>query len=224
MRFLVIEDDMTLGAQVSRALEEQGYLVDLTASGQEGQEKAESDSYDGVILDIMLPDHDGLQICRNLREQKNSTPILLLSALSTTVQKVAGFEAGANDYLTKPFDMEELIARVRAMLRRSQPEADSILRYEDIEMNLARHRVSRGGSRIALTAKEFSLLELFMRNPLRVLARSLIGARVWDVFDHESNVIEVYVSRLRKKIDRGFEKPLIHTMIGTGYVLSADGR
>jgi two-component system copper resistance phosphate regulon response regulator CusR len=224
MRFLIIEDDASLGAQVKRVLEELGYLVDFTSSGQDGEEKAESNSYDGVILDVMLPDHDGVQICRNLRAQKITTPILLLTALSTTTQKVAGFEAGADDYLTKPFALEELVARVRAMLRRAKPEADGILRYADIEMNLARHRVSRGGSRIVLTAKEFSLLELFMRNPLRVLARSLIGERIWDMFDHESNVIEVYVSRLRKKIDRGFEKPLIHTMIGSGYVLSTDGR
>jgi two-component system copper resistance phosphate regulon response regulator CusR len=224
MRFLIIEDDASLGAQVKRVLEELGYLVDFTSSGQDGEEKAESNSYDGVILDVMLPDHDGVQICRNLRAQKITTPILLLTALSTTTQKVAGFEAGADDYLTKPFALEELVARVRAMLRRAKPEADGILRYADIEMNLARHRVSRGGSRIVLTAKEFSLLELFMRNPLRVLARSLIGERMWDMFDHESNVIEVYVSRLRKKIDRGFEKPLIHTMIGSGYVLSTDGR
>jgi two-component system copper resistance phosphate regulon response regulator CusR len=224
MRFLVVEDNVQLGAQISRALEEQGYIVDFTASGREGEQKASANSYDGIILDVMLPDHDGVQICRNLRRLKIATPVLLLTALSATTDKVAGLDAGADDYLTKPFDLDEFVARVRALLRRAKPEEGSILRYDRVEMDLVRRSVARDGTPVSLTAKEFALLEFFLRNPHRVLGRSMIGERVWDMAcDDDSNVIEVYVSRLRSKIDKRFEKPLIHTIIGTGYVLSAAG-
>lgn len=224
MRFLVVEDNVPLGSRICRALEEQGYIVDFTTSGQEAEKKALANSYDGMILDVMLPDHDGVEICRTLRRLKIATPILLLTALSGTTQKVAGLDAGADDYLTKPFDLEEFAARVRALLRRAKPEEGSVLRYDDVEMDLVRRAVFRGGTPVSLTAKEFSLLEFFLRNPHRVLVRSVIGERVWDMdAEEESNVIEVYVSRLRTKIDKGFEKQLIHTMIGSGYVLSASG-
>jgi DNA-binding response OmpR family regulator len=224
VRFLVVEDNPKLGAQLEWALKEQGYLVDVCTSGHDGEEKAVNGSYDGIILDVMLPHHDGIEICKNLRRRKIATPILLLTALSDTQHKVSGLEAGADDYLTKPFELEELIARIRALLRRAHPEEGLVLRFEDIELNLGSRVVKRGGKTISLTNKEFSLLEYFMRNPNRVASRSLLGERVWDLaFQEESNVIEVYVSRLRNKIDRGFDKPLIHTVIGTGYLLSADG-
>jgi two-component system copper resistance phosphate regulon response regulator CusR len=224
MRFLVIEDNPKLSAQLRWALEEQGYIVDVASNGHEGEEKAAIGGYDGILLDVMLPHHDGIEICKNLRRLKVATPILMLTALSDTEHKVAGLEAGADDYLTKPFDLEELIARVRALLRRAHPEEGSILRFEDIELDLNKRSVKRADKPITLTSKEFALLEYFMRNPNRVASRSILGERVWDLaFQEESNVIEVYVSRLRNKIDRGFDKALIHTVIGTGYILSADG-
>jgi two-component system copper resistance phosphate regulon response regulator CusR len=224
MRFLVIEDNSKLADVIRKGLTEQAYGVDVAHSGLEGEDLAASKSYDGIILDLMLPDHDGVTLCRNLRRHGIATPILMLTALASTGDKVTGLEAGADDYLTKPFDLEELIARIRALLRRHQPAEGGRLRFSELEMDLVSRRVTRCGRPISLTAKEFALLEYFMRNPNRVLSRSAIGERVWDMaFEEESNVIEVYVSRVRSKIDKGFGKPLIHTIIGTGYVLSEDG-
>ncbi len=224
MRFLVIEDNPKLGELIRKRLAEQAYAVDLTDSGIDGEAKAANGSYDGIILDLMLPDHDGVQICQNLRRRGIATPILMLTALSATADKVAGLDSGADDYLTKPFDLEELVARVRALLRRAQAEEGATLRFEDVEMDLVQRKVTRAGKTISLTAKEFALLEYFLRNPNRVLTRTQIGERVWDMnFEDDSNVIEVYVSRLRGKVDKGFERPLIHTVIGTGYVLNAEG-
>jgi len=223
MRFLIIEDNERLAELVQKGLEEQGYAVDVTHSGRQGEELAANGPYDLIILDLMLPDHDGVQLCRELRRRGIPTPVLMLTALTGTDEKVAGLEAGADDYLTKPFDLEELIARVRALLRRSQSSEGVTLKFAGIEMDLVARTVSRDGKPISLTAKEFALLEYFLRNSERVLTRTNIGERVWDMlFEDESNVIEVYVSRLRSKIDRGFDKPLIHTVIGTGYVLSAE--
>jgi DNA-binding response OmpR family regulator len=223
MRLLVIEDNERLADLVKKGLEEQGYAVDTTASGREGEEMAAKGCYDVIILDLMLPDHDGVQLCRGLRRRKVSTPVLMLTALSSTDEKVAGLEAGADDYLTKPFDLEELIGRVRALLRRAQSTEGAKLRFGGIEMDLVGRTVTRDGKRVDLTTKEFALLEYFMRKPERVLTRTNIGERVWGLlFQDESNVIEVYVSRLRNKIDKGFDKPLIHTVIGTGYTLSTE--
>ncbi len=224
MRILVIEDNPKLAAAIQETFVTQGYYVaDVCQRGREGEDRGASESYDAIILDLMLPDEDGIQICRNLRRRGVKTPILMLTALSTTANKVAGLEAGADDYLTKPFDFEELVARVRALLRRGQAVEAATLTFEDVEMDLSRRAVSRGGHKIKLTAKEFALLEYFMRNPNRVLTRSAIAYHVWDMeIDNESNVIEVYISMLRRKIDKDFEKPLIHTMIGSGYMLSAE--
>lgn len=223
MRFLIIEDNERLAELLQKGLEEHGYTVDVCHRGREGEQMAVVNTYDVIILDLMLPDHDGVQICRELRRRGIGTPILMLTALSSTNDKVSGLEAGADDYLTKPFDLDELIARGRALLRRSQAVEGAVLRYADVEMDLVARRVIRGEKQVNLTSKEFALLEYFMRNPDRVLTRSNIGERVWDMlFEDDSNVIEVYVSRLRSKIDRSFEKPLIHTVIGTGYVLSAE--
>ena len=221
MRFLVIEDNPKLAEVIRKSLEEQGYHVDVTHSGRDGEDSAASGAYDLVVLDLMLPDHDGVELCRNLRRRKVATPILMLTALSSTSDKVTGLEAGADDYLVKPFEHEELIARVRALLRRAQAVEGAVLRFEDIEVDLVKRTVTRAGQPINLTAREFALLEYFMRNPHRVLTRTILGERVWDMnFEDESNVIEVYVSRLRSKIDKGFDKPLLHTVTGTGYVLT----
>lgn len=223
MRFLIVEDNPYLGKQVRQILEEQSYEVHLTSSGREAEEKAVREGFDLIVLDLMLPDYDGVELCRNLRRRKVSAPILMLTALSSTEDKVAGLNAGADDYLTKPFEAEEFLARVRALLRRAQPTEGAVVSYEGLEMDLVKRTVTREGTPIELTAKEFALLEYFLRNPDRVLTRSNIGERVWGLlFEEESNVIEVYVSRVRRKIDKGFEKPLIHTVVGTGYVLSSD--
>lgn len=223
MRILIIEDNVRLAELLRAGLEQQGYAVDITGSGRDGEIRAMRESFDLVILDLMLPDHDGVQLCRELRQNGVATPILMLTALAATSEKVAGLEAGADDYLTKPFDLEELTARVRALLRRSQSQEGARLRFGGVEMDLVRRVVTREGEPIKLTSKEFALLEYFMRNPGRVLTRANIGERVWDMlFEEESNVIEVYVSRLRAKVDRNFDRPLIHTVIGTGYVLSEE--
>lgn len=223
MRFLVIEDNPRLAELIRRALCEQSYEVDVTHTGRDGELKAAQQKYDAIILDLMLPDHDGVQLCKNLRRQKIATPILMLTALSATEKKIEGLNAGADDYLTKPFEMEELLARARALLRRAQAAEGTTLRFEDVEMDLTKRTVTRGGQPIRLTAKEFALLEYFLRKPNRVLTRTNLGEHVWDMlFEDESNVIEVYVSRVRRKIDKGFDKPLIHTVVGTGYMLSAD--
>jgi DNA-binding response OmpR family regulator len=222
MRILVIEDNERLANLIRTGLEEHGNTVETTASGREGQERAATEHFDVIILDLMLPDHDGVEVCRELRRRGVSTPILMLTALSSINDKVCGLEAGADDYLTKPFDTDELVARVRALASRAHANG-ATLRFSGIEMDLVGRKVSRDGSRIDLTAKEFALLEYFLRNPERVLTRTNIGERVWNLLFHEeSNVIEVYVSRLRRKIDKRFDQPLIHTVIGTGYVLSSE--
>ncbi len=223
MQILVIEDNPRMARFIRQGLREQGYGVDVSPSARDGEERAAREPYDGIILDVMLPDADGIEVCRNLRRRGVTTPILMLTALSTTIDKVAGLDAGADDYLTKPFEFDELVARVRALLRRGQAQEAAVLKFEDVEVNLTTRKVSRGGERIRLTPREFALLEYFMRNPGRILSRTAIGEHVWDMyFDADSNVIDVYVSMLRRKIDKGFEKPLIHTVIGAGYMLSAE--
>ena len=221
MRILIIEDNPKMAAAIEQGLVEQGYSADVAHTGFEGEEAAGSEPYDVIVLDLMLPDRDGVDVCRNLRRRGVMTPILMLTALSGTQDKVSGLEAGADDYLTKPFEFEELIARVRAMLRRGKAGESSVLRFDDIELDLTKRVVRRAGQDIRLSAKEFALLEYFVRNSEHVLTRTAIGEHVWDMdFEPASNVIDVYVSTLRRKIDKGFEKPLIHTVIGAGYVLS----
>jgi heavy metal response regulator len=223
MRLLIVEDNPKMAGFMEQGFVEQGYAVDVAQRGHDGEHLAATEPYDVIILDVMLPDQNGIQVCKNLRRRKITTPILMLTALSGTGDKVAGLDAGADDYLTKPFEFVELMARVRALLRRGQAQEASVLRFEDIEMDLLARKVTRGGQKIKLTAKEFALLELFLRRPHRVLSRTVIAEHVWDMnFDSDSNVIDVYVSMLRRKVDRGFDKRLIHTVIGTGYVLSAE--
>jgi DNA-binding response OmpR family regulator len=223
MRLLVVEDNPKMASLIKKGLTEQGYAVDVAYTGHDGEFMAAGETYDAVVLDLMLPDEDGLIVCRNLRRRGVHTPILMLTALSTTQDKVTGLDAGADDYLTKPFEFDELVARLRALLRRGQAGEAPVLRFEDLEADLLKRTVTRAGQKIKLTAKEFSLLEYFLRNPNRVLSRTTIGEHVWDMnFEPESNVIDVYVSMLRRRIDKGFERKLIHTVIGAGYMLSAE--
>ena len=225
MRLLVIEDNPKTAGFIRQGFEEQGYLVEEAHRAHDGEEKAAIADHDAIILDVMLPDMDGVQVCKNLRRRGIKTPILMLTALGGTTDKVAGLDAGADDYLTKPFEFAELMARVRALLRRGQATEATALRFEDVEMDLMSRKAARAGEKIKLTTKEFSLLEYFLRNPNRVLSRTSIGEHVWDMnFDSESNVIDVYVSMLRRKIDKDFDKRLIHTVVGAGYVLSAERR
>src|SRR5262245_36251961 len=221
MRTLMIEDNPKMAAAIAQGLKEQGYAVDTFHTGFEGEEAAALSPYDVIVLDLMLPDRDGMDVCRALRRRGVKTPILILSAISATSDKVAGLNAGADDFLAKPFEFDELIARVRALLRRGQA-TEAAVRVGDVELDLAKRNVKRAGQLIQLTSKEFALLEYFMRNVDRVLTRTQIGEHVWDMnFDTSSNVIDVYVSMLRRKIDKEFDSPLIHTIIGTGYMFSA---
>lgn len=221
MRILVIEDNPKMATAIAQGLKEQGFAVDAAHTGFEGEEQAVASSYDAVVLDLMLPDRDGLDVCRSLRRRGIKVPILILSAISATSDKVTGLNAGADDYLGKPFEFDELVARVRALLRRGQATEATILRVGDVELDLTKRVVKRGGKEIPLTNKEFALMEYFMRKAERVLTRAQIGEHVWDMnFDPTSNVIDVYVSMLRRKVDKGFETPLIHTIIGRGYMFS----
>jgi DNA-binding response OmpR family regulator len=218
MRILVVEDNPRMASAIRHGLKEQGYVVDLSASGHEAEEMAAIEPYDLIVLDRMLPDRDGVEVCRNLRRRGLSTPVLVLTALSSTAEKVTGLDAGADDYLPKPFEFEELLARVRALLRRGQATEATRLEYDSLEIDLVRRTVRRSGDAIRLSAREFALLEFLARNPERVLDRMTIAQKVWDMtYEPSSNVIDVYISTLRRKIDRGYDPPLIHTVVGMGY-------
>lgn len=221
MRILVVEDNPKMSAAIEKGLKEQGYAVVAKTSGREGEELAVLETFDLLILDVMLPDRDGVEMCRNIRKRGVTTPVLMLTALSGTQDKVKGLDAGADDYLAKPFEFSELQARVRALLRRGQAVESTKLSFADLHMDLASRQVRRDSAEIKLTPKEFSLLEYLVRHPNRVLSRTEIGEHVWDMnFDPFSNVIDVYISMLRKKVDKGFDRSLIHTVVGTGYMLS----
>ncbi len=223
MRILVVEDQVKMANFLKQGLNEVGYAVDIAESGSAAESFTAQGDYDLVILDVMLPDQSGIDTARHLRSDGFKGPILMLTALSTTKDKVHGLDAGADDYLTKPYSFDELHARVRALLRRNPTAAGSAtntLKYADLELDLIQRKARRGGQEITLTTKEFALLEYFMRNPERPLGRVSIAEHVWDIhFDSESNVIDVYINLLRKKIDAPFPKRLIHTVVGTGYVL-----
>jgi DNA-binding response OmpR family regulator len=223
MRILVIEDEAKVGSFIKRALEEESYAVDLCADGAQGLDLALSGSYDLVIVDLMVPSLPGLEIVKRLRKEKITSPVLILTALSQVDQKVKGLDAGADDYLTKPFAIDELLARVRALLRRGPTDAVGILQVDDLILNPATREVTRGEQRLDLTAKEYALLEYFMRNTGRVLTRPMIAEHVWNLdFDTFTNVIDVYVNYLRNKVDKGRSRKLIHTVRGSGYVLKAE--
>jgi DNA-binding response OmpR family regulator len=223
MRVLVVEDETKVGSFIKRALEEESYAVDLAEDGTQGLDLALSGSYDVIIIDLMLPSLPGLEILRGIRKEKIHTPVLILTAQSKVDQKVKGLDAGADDYLTKPFAIDELLARVRVLLRRGTAEAPGVLQVDDLILNPATREVTRDGQRIELTVKEYALLEYFMRHAGRVLTRPMISEHVWDQdFDTFTNVIDVYVNYLRNKIDRGRSRKLIHTIRGSGYMLKAD--
>ena len=218
MRVLLIEDNAKLAAAIQVSLQQHGYSVDIAGNAEEGDELAVVQKYDVIVLDVVLPDRDGVSLCRELRRQKVATPILMLSVLDSTADKVAGLDAGADDYLVKPFVTEELVARLRSLLRRSQAVESVVLRAGDLVMNLDEHQVSLGGANVKLSAKEFALLEYMMRHPKKLLTRTMISESVWDMnYETSSNVIDVYVSSLRRKVDRGTAKPRIETVIGSGY-------
>ncbi|MFQ5520215.1 MAG: heavy metal response regulator transcription factor [Candidatus Methylomirabilia bacterium] len=222
MRLLVVEDEKKIASFIKQGLEEEGHAVDVASDGEAGLEMALDQAHDLIILDILLPRKDGVRVLQELRKEKVSTPVLLLTVRATIEDKVLGLDAGADDYLTKPFAFQELLARVRALLRRRTETASPVLQVADLTLDPARRVVSRGGEKIELTSREFSLLDYFMRNPGRVLTRTMIAERVWDYnFDTTTNVIDVYVNYLRKKIDAGQGPKLIHTVRGVGYVLKA---
>jgi DNA-binding response OmpR family regulator len=223
MRILVIEDETKVGCFVKRALEEESYAVDLCEDGAKGLEMALATNYDAIIVDLMLPTLSGLDIVKGIRRERIQTPILILTAQSQVDQRVKGLDAGADDYLTKPFAIDELLARVRALLRRGATDSPGILQIDDLVLNPATREVTRGGQRIDLTLKEYALLEYLMRHTGRVLTRPMISEHVWNQdFDTFTNVIDVYVNYLRNKVDRGRTKKLIHTIRGSGYMLKAD--
>jgi two-component system copper resistance phosphate regulon response regulator CusR len=223
MRILVIEDEKKVARFIKKGLEEEGYAVDLASDGEEGLARVLDQVHDLIILDIALPKIDGLQVLKKLRERKVPTPVLLLTVRAAIEDKVLGLDSGADDYLTKPFAFQELLARIRALLRRKAETGPPLLQVEDLVLDPSRRLVTRGGERIDLTSKEFALLEYLMRNAGRVLTRAMISDHVWNYdFDTETNVIDVYVNYLRRKIDSGRKKKLIHTVRGSGYVLKSE--
>ncbi|MFN7312244.1 MAG: response regulator [Bacteroidota bacterium] len=225
MKILVIEDEPKVASFIKQGLEEQSYAVTVAYDGFFGHKLATENEFDVILLDLMIPYMNGLEVCKKLREEGIKTPILMLTALGTTDDKVTGLESGADDYLVKPFEFKELVARIRALSKRfnSAIQTPKVLKIADLEMNLDQKSVKRSGKSIELTAKEFALLEFLLKNKNRVVSRSEISEKVWDIhFDTGTNVIDVYVNFLRKKIDRDFEKKLIHTMVGMGYVIKSD--
>ncbi|SHK68451.1 response regulator transcription factor [Chryseobacterium polytrichastri] len=223
MNILVIEDDLRVADLIHRGLQEHGFTATLAYDGLSGKKLALQNDYDLIITDIILPKMDGLDLCKQVRQTKPELPIIMLTALGTTDDKVEGFDAGADDYLVKPFEMRELLVRIRALLKRNHKTVNNtgfILRFADLEMNLSTKIVKRGNQEINLTPKEFKLLEYMIQNPERVLSRVEIAEKVWDThFDTGTNFIDVYINYLRKKIDRDFEEKLIHTKSGMGFIL-----
>ncbi|PWU20781.1 MAG: DNA-binding response regulator [Bdellovibrio sp.] len=220
MRLLIIEDQPNMASFLQRGLKENGFSVDLAQSAAAGESMAYENPYDLVILDVMLPDKNGMDVARTLRSEGFGGPILMLTALSRTKDKISGLNAGADDYLVKPFEFDELLARVRALLRRNQVNALTKLNFADLEMDLVARRVRRKDQDLTLTPKEFSLLEYFLRHPGKAITRTELSEHVWDMnYDPKSNVVDAYLSMLRKKVDEPFETKLIHTLKGFGYVL-----
>jgi len=221
MRILIVEDEEKIGSFVKRGLREEGFAADLAGDGQTGLDLALSEPYDLVLLDVMLPDMQGTELCRRFRTAGKSAPVIMLTARDAVDDKVAGLDSGADDYLTKPFAFEELLARIRVQLRRAHNKSEGhTLKVADLEIDLDNHEVHRGGQRIDLFQREYSLLEYLMYNSGRVLTRSMIAQHVWDMeYDSFSNVIDVHINRLRKKIDTDINVRLIKTVRGSGYMI-----
>lgn len=225
MNILLVEDEPKVAAFIRKGLEENHYGVTLAYDGAEGIRLARDSSFDLVILDVILPVQSGIDVCKSIRRHNSHVPILMLTALGTTEDKIAGLDSGADDYLVKPFQFNELLARIRALSRRTETRAiqaaeQDVLRLKDLELNLTAKTVIRNGTFIKLTAREFKLLEFFMRNANRVVDRATIAEHVWDInFDTGTNMIDVYVNYLRNKVDKPFKEKLIHTVVGMGYVM-----
>lgn len=220
MRILVVEDDRKTASFIRKALQEEGYAVDVCHHGEEALTAPAATPYDAIVLDIMLPGRDGLSILRRWRQANNRIPVLLLSARGEVNERVEGLDAGADDYLPKPFALVELAARMRALTRRGSETKTPILRVADLTLDTVTHQARRGGVQIELTAREYRLLEFLMRSAGRLCGRMMILEKVWDYdFDPGTNLVDVYVKRLREKIDASFEPKLLHTLRGAGYVL-----
>jgi len=222
MRVLLVEDDPRIARFVSQGLREQAYAVDVTADGEDALYKAAINDYDALILDVMIPGRDGFEVCRELRASGSHVPVIMLTARDAIQDRIAGLDTGADDYLTKPFEVAELLARLRALLRRGHVVRPASIVVADLVIDTRAHRVTRGGRLIELPAKEYALLEYLAREQGRVLSRAEIAEHVWDeTFDSFSNLIEVNINRLRRKMDDGFATALIHTRRGEGYMLVA---
>lgn len=224
MRILLVEDEANVAQMLAKGLREQSYAVDVAADGEAALYQAQINNYDLVILDVMLPHKDGFEVCRALRAAGAGVPVLMLTARDDVRDRIAGLDSGADDYLVKPFDFHELLARARALLRRGQAVRPEIVEIADLKVNTRSHEVARDGRRIELTAKEYALLEYLARRAGEVVTRAEIAEHVWDEkFDPFSNLIEVYIQRLRRKIDEGQEPKLIRTLRGEGYLMTAGG-
>ncbi len=222
MRVLVVEDEKKVAGFIKRGLEQEGYVVDTAMDGVEGEEYADAHEYDVIVLDIMLPRKDGIEVLKDIKGKGIKSPVLLLTARDSVEDRVKGLNLGADDYLTKPFAFEELIARIRALMRRGG-HGPAVLKYEDLSLDPVTRRARRGDKEVELTLKEYALLEYLLRNPERVLSRTLIAEHVWhQSFDTETNVVDVYINHLRNKIDKDPSRRLIHTVRGVGYVLKKE--
>jgi len=225
-RICLIEDEQKVASFITKGLEEQGYNVKTTGDGASAQRLLQQEQFDLLIMDVMLPDTNGIDLCRSVRQKDTLTPILMLTALNQVHDKVAGLKAGADDYLVKPFHFSELLARMEALMRRNKSaEENHILSFDDLTLDTWSKTAERAGKKITLTAKEYTLLELFMQNPNKILSREYIAEKVWEIgFDTGTNFIDVYVNYLRKKIEKDFKSKLIHTVIGMGYILKQSGK
>ena len=222
MRILLVEDEPRMANVIAKGLREQSYAVDVAQDGSAGLYQASINDYDVIILDVLLPQRDGYEVCRELRARGDSTPVLMLTARAAVDDRLTGFDAGADDYLTKPFSFRELRARIRALLRRDSQLRPDVFEIEDLVVDAASHRVSRANDEVQLTAKEYALLEYLARRAGQLVSRAEIAAHVWDdTFDPFSNAIEVYINRLRKKIDGKHSHKLLHTRRGEGYILES---
>lgn len=223
MRLLLVEDDRKAARVLKKGLEEEGFVVDVAHSGDEGEDLAAINAYDLIVLDWLLPGKAGIAVCRDLRARSLSTPILMLTAKDALEDRIAGLDTGADDYLVKPFAFGELLARIRALLRRAEAARPPVLRVADLALDPVSHRVTRGDAPVALTAREYAILEYLMRHAGHVVTRTRLGEHVWErEFDTLTNLVDVHVSHLRKKIDQGAAVPLIHTVRGRGYRLGPE--
>jgi two-component system copper resistance phosphate regulon response regulator CusR len=223
MKILLVEDEERLASFIRKGMSAEGYEVEVAYDGHTGLVLFRQDIYDIIILDVNLPHMNGFDLCRHIRSENEAVPVLMLTALDSMADKSDGFNAGADDYLAKPFEFQELLLRIRALTRRSGSKPKQVLQLADLELNLDSKTVTRAGKRIDLTTREYALVEYMMLNKGKIISRMDIGERVWSLnFDNNSNVIDVYVSYLRKKIDKGFSPKLLHTIVGMGYVLRED--